>query len=142
MKINQLIRAYAYYYGAGIIASASSKTHPACAKKNRSVVVNYIYDGELLRMPVKWKEVHLQPFFIKEGLDKREYMSEIKWREAENMSKVARTSFGSHLVVKKEADRQTESLRDRYPEPKIDSPLADKEKALVRQMEEKERLGR
>lgn len=47
--------------------------------QTRSVVVNYIYDGELLKFPNKWKEIHLKPFFIKEGTDRKEYLTEIKW---------------------------------------------------------------
>lgn len=141
LKINQLLRAYAYYYGAGLIASSSARYHPQCAKKCRSAVVNFVYDGELLRTPVKWKEAHLAAFCIKEGLDRKEYIQEFKWKEGAAMEAMAKLSFGKHLAIKKESERQTESLRDKYPEPRIDDVLAEKEKQLVRQMEEKERLG-
>lgn len=135
------MRAYAYHYGAGLISSASNRAHPQCAKKCRSAVVNFVYDGELLKTPVKWKEAHLAPFCIKEGLDRKEFMQEIKWKEGATMETIAKLSFGKHLAVKKESERQTESLKDKYPEPRIDEVLAEKEKILVRQMEEKERLG-
>jgi hypothetical protein len=104
-------------------------------------VVNFVYDGELLRTPVKWKEAHLAAFCIKEGLDRKELMPEVKWKEGASMEVIAKLSFGKQLTVKKESERQTESLREKYPEPKIDDVLAEKEKALLRQMEEKERLG-
>jgi hypothetical protein len=141
LKLSQLLRAYAWVYGAGLLSSAHPRMNPACAKKCKSVVVNYLYDGQLLQFPLKSKELHLRPIFIKEGTDKKELLTEIKWKDGEPLAKIARNTFGSSLVVKKEAESSADSLMDKYPEPKIDLPLKEREKKLLRQIEEKQRLG-
>lgn len=142
-KILSLIRAYAYYYGAGVLASAPSKYHPLCAKKTRSAMVNYQFDGELLKFPVKWKEAHLKPFFFKECSDRKEYNPEIKWRDGEQIGTIVKNSFAAttNLVLAREAAQSVESLKSKYPEPKIDQILQEKEKRLNREMEEKLKLG-
>ena len=110
--------------------------------QTRSAMVNFIYDGEHLRFNNKWKELHLKPFFLKEGTDLREHISEVKWKEHDPLAKLVKNSFGQTLTVRREAERQAESLLDKYPEPKIDALLREREKKLLREIEEKEKLGR
>ena len=105
-------------------------------------MVNFIYDGEHLKFNNKWKELHLKPFFIKEGTDLKEHITEVKWKEHDPIAKVIKNSFGQSLVVKKEAERLSESLIEKYPEPKIDAVLREREKKLLREIEEKEKFGR
>ena len=64
-------------------------------------MINYIYDGELLKFNNKWKELHMKPFFIKEGVDKKEYITEIRWKDGEPIQKLVKSSLGSGLVIRK-----------------------------------------
>ena len=104
-------------------------------------MINFIYDGELIRFSNKWKEIHLKPFFVKEGTDSKENMQEVKWKEYDPIAKIVKNSFGPTLVVKREAEKTSESIMDKYPEPKIDIVLKEKEKKLLRDIQEKEKLG-